>query len=429
MTHVARNRIRPAAPSARLLCIASALIGGAATGCVERSTALTSAEKQELRSAVQRTKTAPQSPLDVTFGRSVKLIGYNAPQSLQPGVPFEVTWHWQVLQAFPKGRWRPFSHVEGNPGGDFLNLDRSGPLREARATRPAGLYPPSRWNVGEFITDRQTATLPPSWAGTTASFHLGFFSDDRRLAITSGPNDGDDRALAVSVPVSKNPSNSTPEVRANYVSEAPRIDGRLTEASWAAATRLKMVHPLTGGSPSLPATARVLWNSTHLFLAFEVEDRDLKSPFRKHDDSLWTADTVEWMIDPGGDGRGYYELQVSPRGVAFDTRYNSRRNPGPSGITSWNADLETAVHLRGTLDDGGTDDGYTVEIAMAWSSVAKNPASKSPIDGVETPLRMNLYVMSDNTAGAGAWSPPLEGDFHVPQRFGTLVLVDPPSAE
>ena len=50
-----------------------------------------------------------------------------------------------------------------------------------------------------------------------------------------------------------------------------------------------------------------------------------------HDAHLWEQDAVELMIDPDGDGKNYFELQLSPTELVFDTRFDSRRQPQPFG--------------------------------------------------------------------------------------------------
>ena len=53
------------------------------------------------------------------------------------------------------------------------------------------------------------------------------------------------------------------------------------------------------------------------------------------------------MVDPDGDGKNYFELQVSPANKAFDTRYDTRRMPKPFGHMDWNAGLVSGVVSAG----------------------------------------------------------------------------------
>jgi hypothetical protein len=182
---------------------------------------------------------------------------------------------------------------------------------------------------------------------------------------------------------------------------------------------------MTGGSADFHARARVVYDDTHLYVAFQVDDRDLQSPHREHDDHLWEQDCVEVFLDPDGDGQNYFELQVSPRGVSFDTRYDSRRQPQPFGHVDWESQVESAVMLRGTLDDEQVDEGYYVELRIPFSALAAGATPTQPPSHGQT-WRMNFYAMEKSAAGqrAAGWSPVMVPDFHAAQRFGRVTFRD-----
>ena len=130
------------------------------------------------------------------------------------------------------------------------------------------------------------------------------------------------------------------------------------------------------------------------------------------------------MIDPDGDGdnRDHYEIQVNPQNLVFDSqfdRYNLPRGgkSGPFGHESWSANIVSAVHVDGTMDDDSDRDrGYVVELKIPWSSLAKAKHSP-PRPGNQ--WRMNFYAMQNN--GGVSWSPILgQGNFHRASRFGRV---------
>jgi hypothetical protein len=137
------------------------------------------------------------------------------------------------------------------------------------------------------------------------------------------------------------------------------------------------------------------------------------------------------MIDPEGDGdnRDYYEIQINPQNLVFDSRFDEYNKPrtdpdGPFGNQDWSAKLESAVSVQGTLDNDDDDDkGYVVEARIPWSSFDKAKAvPPKPGDA----WRLNLYAMHDNSGVA--WSPILgQGNFHKALRFGRVRWVDKPS--
>ncbi|HTN89340.1 MAG TPA: carbohydrate-binding family 9-like protein, partial [Sorangium sp.] len=213
------------------------------------------------------------------------------------------------------------------------------------------------------------------------------------------------------------------------------IDGRLDEPAWQAAGRTgPFVNVGTGREDrSLPTQgeARLLWDEAFLYVGFDVSDGTITGGFPQgaRDPHLWERDTVEVMIDPDGDGdnKDYYEIQISPQNLVFDSQFDDYNAPrggasGPFGHQEWSAGLASAVELRGTIDDDSDEDrGYVVEAKIPWSSFAKaRSAPPSPGDA----WRMNFYAMQNN--GGAAWSPILgQGNFHRARRFGRVRFVGP----
>jgi hypothetical protein len=132
------------------------------------------------------------------------------------------------------------------------------------------------------------------------------------------------------------------------------------------------------------------------------------------------------MFDPDGDARNYFELQVSPRGVHFDTRYDAPRDPRPFGHVDWSSQVRAGVSLQGKLDDNDPDVGYTVELRVPWSAFeVGEPAAKKPTAG--DTWRINFFVMDARDKGQRAvgWSAPMVGDFHTLAKFGRVVFPEP----
>lgn len=225
-------------------------------------------------------------------------------------------------------------------------------------------------------------------------------------------------------------SDAIPELSASRVADdAVAIDGALDEEAWARAASTGPFVDVRTGAPNprlaVQGSARVLWSDAFLYVAFEIEDRDVRGGFdpTAKDPHLWERDTAEIMIDPDGDGDNldYYEIQIGPQNLVFDSafdRYNQPRGgpAGPFGHEAWSSEVESRVEVRGTLDDAEPDQGYVVEARVPWRAFHK--AKHAPPKPGDT-WRINLYAMQDN--GGVAWSPIRgEGNFHKASRFGRV---------
>lgn len=208
------------------------------------------------------------------------------------------------------------------------------------------------------------------------------------------------------------------------------IDGVLGEAAWSGAADTGPFVDVARGGPAPPdgvrGRARVLYDDSYLYVGMQVIDAKIRGgfPAGAEDPHLWERDTTEIMIDPDGDGdnRDYYEIQISPQNLVFDSRFDAYNAPrggpgGPFGHQEWRAALTSAVHLDGTIDDDtDRDQGYVVELKIPWTAFDKARVVP-PHPGDE--WRVNFYAMQDN--GGTAWSPIHgQGNFHKASRFGRL---------
>jgi len=220
------------------------------------------------------------------------------------------------------------------------------------------------------------------------------------------------------------PRTTIPEASAFHFATPPAIDGDLGD--WASVPRSeRFVDTMTGMPADLEAYARFGWDDAYLYAAVEIADPRLEAPATAHDDHLWEHDCAELMIDPEGDGLAYVELQIAPNEVVFDTLYDARRQPQPFGHLEYTSGLEPHVHARGTVNDDANDDGYVVEMRIPWRALAVGPHPVTGPPAAGDTWHVAVYALDTREGGVfvpSAWSPPLEGDFHVPARFGRVTF-------
>ncbi|MFW6051673.1 MAG: carbohydrate-binding family 9-like protein [Myxococcota bacterium] len=402
-----------------------AIAGVASIGCTEKGHQLSAEEKAQVEAHVSEEAPDVDQQVRADFEGKIELLGYSVePEVWKEGEELQVTWYWKANESL-EDDWKLFTHVADAKGTDRLNFDSAGVIRQ--------LYPPGRWEEGQHIRDVQKVVLPKDWNSPRATFYVGVWNGPHRLRVKEGPNDGDNRVRAFNIrteeasePAEDEGDADLPSLTARKAKEAPTIDGKLDDAAWKDAIAGRPFVDTMKGTPAEPrSTVQLAWDDEHLYAAFRVQDDLLKSDFTEHDEHLWEQDAVEIMVDPDGDGRNYFEMQVSPAGVVFDTRYDTRRQPKPFGHVDWSSELEAKVEVRGEIGDDEADEGYSAEIAIPWKAFAAGSPPASPPSVGDT-WRMNFFVMDAREEGQRAvgWSPPETGDFHVPARFGRVRFVD-----
>lgn len=171
--------------------------------------------------------------------------------------------------------------------------------------------------------------------------------------------------------------------------EAVAVDGDGGEAAWAAVkpiTEFRLWNPSLG-RPTESTELRMCYDDANIYALFVCSDPDVFALHEGRDAMLWESDCVELFFLPDAGSPIYYEFEVSPRNDVFDARIV---NSGSGGFRrwapAWNCGIQTAVTVRGTLNDWrDTDAGYTVEIAIPIAAFEDANGTK-PLKGQTWPF-------------------------------------------
>lgn len=182
----------------------------------------------------------------------------------------------------------------------------------------------------------------------------------------------------------------------------PRVDGRLDDPCWQRAARSPRFVDLVDGSPAAFDTRMAaVWDDEAFYLAYWIEEPDVRARLTERDSFLWTENDAELFI-AGVDA--YYEFQINALGTIYEVFYiwqdayrragfdrrpefdlstrnvdvlggfqdASRYGRHPRGkrwaFMDWDfPGLRWAVNVEGSLNDGrDIDRGWTVEAAFPW---------------------------------------------------------------
>jgi hypothetical protein len=395
--------------------------------CVEQDDDKPTAE--DMAAAKQNILTTPPTPkyaVNADLDGKLVYLGLDVDQvPIEAGKDVTLTHYWKLVT--PPGQdWRTFTHLNGGPKA-FINADHA-PVK--------GKYPVGSWKAGEIIRDQHTVRLPAAWASPTVEVYVGLWRGQSRMPVKAGPHDAEGRVLAAAIPVGVKPPEARKRYVARLVTKAPKIDGKLDDAAWAAAPSTgPFVNTMTGAEVAQRTEAKLLWDKKFLYIGIDNVDSDVWAKLDKRDDKLWTEEADEIMIDADGNGRTYIELQVAPNGNVFDTYLPERRKYEDSidpkaKPFSWNSKMVAKVRVDGTLNKREDQDkGWTAEIAIPLEDV-KGMDAQSGLQLPPAPgnvWRLNMFRMDvpqGKPQQAAGWSPPMVGDFHALDRFGELVFGD-----
>jgi hypothetical protein len=203
--------------------------------------------------------------------------------------------------------------------------------------------------------------------------------------------------------------NNRTDYQAKKISGSIIIDGNINKDVWRkTAWSQRFVDMVTGDPGMYNTQAALLWNDTHLYIAFIAEEPFIEARQIIRDSIVFLENDLEVFID-GGDC--YYELEVNAantvyevffiwkdaytKGSRFDIPLFDVHQPNAytfggdydrTGATFWKGThprgirwaftgfdmpgLQTAVRIDGTINDNSDiDKGWSLEIAIPWSSL------------------------------------------------------------
>jgi hypothetical protein len=131
---------------------------------------------------------SPQHPVRADMSGEVEILGYDVVDAaskrvdtVAAGQTYRVRTYYEVEKR-PTVAWQAFVHIDGH--GRRHNADHA---------LLGGKYGSMSWIAGDLLVDEYELALPPNFTPGAYRLYFGFFQGDRRLKVTSGPSDGQDR--------------------------------------------------------------------------------------------------------------------------------------------------------------------------------------------------------------------------------------------
>jgi hypothetical protein len=209
-----------------------------------------------------------------------------------------------------------------------------------------------------------------------------------------------------------------PVVQSTRADSDPHLDTDPISAFWRGAQPIYMDANAHGKpEPKYRTEIRTRWTEKNLYILFACpyEKLHLKpDPNRSSEtNELWNWDVAEAFI--GSDFkniRRYKEFELSPQGEWVDLDIDLDKPHDDAGW-KWNSGLEVSARV-----DEATHIWYGA-MRIPYAAIDARPAAVGNI------LRINFFRCQGPTATRHyiAWQAPMKDSFHVPERFGTIELV------
>jgi hypothetical protein len=186
------------------------------------------------------------------------------------------------------------------------------------------------------------------------------------------------------------------------ISEAPSLDGALSDPCWQKALKVDFVDNYTGKAPNAATAGYICYDDKNLYIAFDCKEpfmNRIKANVTERDGEIWNDDCVEVFIDPGASRKNYYHFMLNSKNVQFKEKCSSMGKE-----KGWAGAWQSATALQ--------PDGWMAETKIPLSNFTLAPDTGS-VWGI------NLCRDRKTEPEVTAWAPTFLG-FHTPEMFGTV---------
>ncbi|HHY81526.1 MAG TPA: hypothetical protein GX505_02475 [Clostridiales bacterium] len=195
------------------------------------------------------------------------------------------------------------------------------------------------------------------------------------------------------------------------------IDGDVNKPAWQQADAVCLVDTVSGETPRQKTWCKLLWDDQFLYVAFYCEDDFINAKLTNYNDKIYDEEVVEVFIDDNCDLKSYIEIEVSPLNTMLHYAIYNNLDGHRIAFARLEQTVESAVI------DNREGKFWTAEIAIPLSELITAP-NNPPRTGDKWLL--NLYRIDrprDGRDEYSAWSPTGKINYHMPEKFGTLVFV------
>jgi len=183
-------------------------------------------------------------------------------------------------------------------------------------------------------------------------------------------------------------SAQKPSAVCRFIETPVKIDGILDEAAWQKARVIdRFLIPVTLKEPISKTEARIVYDTTHLYVGFKAYDEDVWGITTERDSATCQEDVLEIFFKPEPEKDPYYNFEINALGTVYDALTMKRGAAGNfRRWNSWNCkNLQVGISVKGTLNNWEDRDEYwCMEVAIPFASL---PTLKG-----KTPKRGDVWI-------------------------------------
>ena len=227
-----------------------------------------------------------------------------------------------------------------------------------------------------------------------------------------------------------------------------QCDGNLDEADWKKAEWSQEFLDIEGPDkehPSQKTRFKMLWDQSCLHIAAEMEEVDLWATYDQRDMIVFHENDIEVFLDPDGDSKNYFEIEVNVLGTVFDLFLHRTYREGGPADHGWDAPgMRVGIDVVGSINDPrDRDQSWTLELSIPWDNLVPPPDATTNTTWPLLPKpgdvwRVNFSrVQWDLKITDGkyekieglrehnwTWTPQWEINMHEPRHWGYLEFTD-----
>src|SRR6195256_314525 len=242
----------------------------------------------------------------------------------------------------------------------------SGPRKQARTGRITGLCSQARYasRLRSGIIRHTIISGEKSRPGGNVRFGLSGWGARAASALLICAAMSSQASAQPAAPAAMNLVRPTARAARIDVSEAPVIDGDLSDPAWARATiieKFTQKQPNPGTEPTERTVLRIMYDENNLYFGvynYDSQPDAIVVRSMQRDGPLYTSDSFVIQLDPNQTRRNAYSFEVGASGGRTDElELNNTQE-----LTQWNA-IWTARVRR-------VADGWTAEVAIPFRDLS-----------------------------------------------------------